>query len=55
MNMKILKFKMPNTSHLYNSKENMFMKDNGKIIKETEEENNNGKMVLYMKDIGRII
>jgi hypothetical protein len=31
------------------------MKDNGKIIKETEEENNNGKMVLYMKDSGRII
>ena len=31
------------------------MKDNGKIIKEMVEENNNGKMVQYTKDIGKRI
>ncbi len=33
----------------------MFMKVNGKKIKEMEEVNNNGKMVLFIKDIGKII
>jgi len=32
----------------------MYMKDNGKIIKEMERENNYGKMEVYMKDIGKI-
>jgi hypothetical protein len=31
------------------------MKVNGKKIKEMEEVNNNGKMVLFIKDIGKII
>lgn len=31
------------------------MKDSGKIIKEMEEANNSGKMVVFMKVIGKII
>jgi hypothetical protein len=31
------------------------MKVNGKKIKEMEEVNNNGTMVLFIKDIGKII
>ena len=40
---------------LFNSKINMCMKDNGKMIKEMEEVFNNGKMVQFIKVIGRII
>ncbi len=32
----------------------MFIKDSGKIIKEMEEENNFGRMVAFMKAIGKI-
>ena len=31
------------------------MKDNGKTMKEMVEENNNGKMAQYTKDIGKRI
>lgn len=33
----------------------MFMKDNGKTIKEMEEESNSGRMVVFIKVIGKII
>ncbi len=33
----------------------MYMKENGKIISVMEEEFNNGKMALFMKDIGKIM
>lgn len=32
----------------------MFMKDSGKIMKEMGEENSSGKMVAYIKAIGKI-
>jgi hypothetical protein len=33
----------------------MFIKDNGKVIKEVEEVCKFGKMDLFIKDIGKII
>lgn len=33
----------------------MFMRDNGKTIKEMEEESNSGRMVVFIKVIGKII
>jgi hypothetical protein len=42
-------------NNLYSFKIDMFIKDNGKIIKEMEEVYKFGKMVLFIKVIGKII
>jgi hypothetical protein len=36
----------------FSFKRNIFIKDNGKIMKEPEEECNSGEMVPFMRDIG---
>ena len=40
---------------LYNFRKDMFMRDNGKIMKEMEEEFSSGKMVQSIKVIGKIM
>ena len=51
----ILKYPMHSLSVQLNLKRNMYMKVNGRIMKEMEEVFNNGEMGLFMKDIGKIM
>lgn len=49
------KLKKPSIKALLNSNKNMSMKVSGIIIKEMEEELNNGRVDQSTKDIGKII